>query len=158
MPQVEETIPSTRIQDGHLLWPGPSSEAAPFLHVHCRGQKGVPQRLWALMPHPCPLPWPPSPVAPQKGMYESPFLLPPSGPSAQRYIGFQISLPTTTCLPGPLHWRGTFGTQDFNFTTGLVGEGQVAPKMANILPFLCISLVKSSASDHSTLRGFLLPQ
>ncbi|XP_036197300.1 phospholipid scramblase 3 isoform X2 [Myotis myotis] len=61
------TITSARTQDGHLAWPGPSSEAAPFLHVYCSGQTGMPKRLGPWCPIPTLLPWPPSPVAPTEG-------------------------------------------------------------------------------------------
>nr|KAF6346900.1 hypothetical protein mPipKuh1_010635 [Pipistrellus kuhlii] len=99
-----------------LAWPGPSLRAAPFLHVHCTGQTGMPKRLGIWCPFPNLLPWPPSPVTPQKGMYESPSPAPSHHwlphPSANRHISFQTG---PTHFLSPPSWAsaldGAFGIQ-----------------------------------------------
>ncbi|KAK1336164.1 hypothetical protein QTO34_003966 [Cnephaeus nilssonii] len=58
------TIPSARTQDGRL--PGPSSVAAPFLRVHCRGRQGC-LRGWGHGAPSLPTPLASSTVAPTEG-------------------------------------------------------------------------------------------
>lgn len=79
----------------------------PLSPMYTAGDRQGCLRGWGLWcPIPFLLPWPPSPVAPQKGMYESPspatshhclrqFL---GNPSAHRHIGFQ-TFPTHSLPP-----------------------------------------------------------
>lgn len=82
------------------------------------------------MPYPNPLPWPPSPVALQKGVYESPTLLSPTTVSqqslcTQALLAFRLSLPTPShLLPGSVYQKWPLEPRAWILQQGWQGKGK----------------------------------
>jgi len=156
--------PSPQRGSKMVACPGPSSEAAPSLNVHCRGRTGMPKSLGATAPYPYPDSLASFTLAPRQGYVGEPFPcdLPPRSLVSPQHTGisaFRLSLPSPCSHPLPgLCSRGLWNPEPWGFLTELGWGGGRSTKDGGYdgcLPAL--AWPASPALDGGTLRGSPLP-
>lgn len=139
--------------------PSPSSEAAPSLDAHCRGQTGMPESLGAMVPYSYPNSLSSFTLDPREGYVGEPFprdLPPLASPQHTGISAFRLSLPSPSSPPlsGLCSRHGLWNPEPWGFLTELGWDKGRSTKDGGYdrsLPTPAWPV--SSASDCGPLRG-----